>query len=152
MSTPKKCQIYTSSWNSFGITNFWRIITCNERRINRVHLKLSLYIYTNCQNRPFGKEFITTAFVNLHIYYVDVNIILWRNLNISSTTLFPEWLTSLSTSIKFKYCIIKRISHYSIDAPGQRREVNVAYWAQAVMPVPRKTLKKSSVRDSRNLK
>jgi hypothetical protein len=30
-----------------------------------------------------------------------------------------EWLTSLSTSIKLKYCAIKRISHYSIDAPGQ---------------------------------
>jgi hypothetical protein len=30
-----------------------------------------------------------------------------------------EWLTSLSTSIKLKYCVIKRISHYSIDAPGQ---------------------------------
>jgi hypothetical protein len=41
-----------------------------------------------------------------------------------------EWLTSLSTSIKLKYCVIKRISHYSIDAPGQLLKVNVAYWAQ----------------------
>jgi hypothetical protein len=82
-------------------------------------------------------EFYTTAFVNLHIYNVYVNIILWRNLNIVSTKLFPH-LTSSSTSIKFKYCIIKRISHYSIDAPGQRRQVNVAHWAPVVMSVPQK--------------
>jgi hypothetical protein len=36
-----------------------------ERRINRVHLQFSLY--DNCQNRPCGKKFNTTAFVNLHI-------------------------------------------------------------------------------------
>jgi hypothetical protein len=35
--------------------------------------------------------------------------------------------SSLSTSIKFNYCIIKRISHYSTDAPEQRSQVNVAY-------------------------
>jgi hypothetical protein len=40
-----------------------------------------------------------------------------------------EGLTSLSTSIKLKYCVIKRISHYSIDAPGQLLKVSVAYWA-----------------------
>jgi hypothetical protein len=36
------------------------------------------------------KEFNTTAFVNLHIYDVYVHIILWRNLNIVSTKLFPQ--------------------------------------------------------------
>jgi hypothetical protein len=36
-------------------------------------------------------------------------------------------ITSLSTSIKLKYCVIKRISHYSIDAPGQLLKVSVAY-------------------------
>jgi hypothetical protein len=101
ISTPKKCKIYTSSWNSIGInlggwagdyniqiTNFCHITSCNERRINRVHLNFSLY--TNCQNRSCGKEFNTTAYVNLHIYNVYVNIILWRNLNIVSTKLFPQ--------------------------------------------------------------
>ena len=56
ISTSKNCKIYTSSCNSvvvylggwmadynIQITNFCRITTCNERRINRVHLKLSLY-------------------------------------------------------------------------------------------------------------
>ena len=117
----KKCKIYTSDWNSFGIniggwagvyniqrTNFCRITTCNERCINRVHLTFSLY--TNCQNRPCGKEFNTTAFVNLLICNVNVNIILWRNLNIHEV-ISTEWLTSLSTSIKSKYCLIKKISH-----------------------------------------
>ena len=46
----------------------------NERRINRVHQQF--YLYTNCQNRTCGKEFNTTAFVNLHIYNIYVNIIL----------------------------------------------------------------------------
>jgi hypothetical protein len=46
-------------------TNICRITTCNERCINRVHLTFS--VYTNCQNRPCGKEFNTTAFVNLLI-------------------------------------------------------------------------------------
>jgi hypothetical protein len=45
--------------------------------INRVHLTFSFY--TNCQNRPCGKEFNTIAFVNLLICNVNVNIILWRN-------------------------------------------------------------------------
>ena len=58
---------------SIQITNMCRITTCNERRINRVHLIISLY--TNYPNRPCGKEFNTTAFVNLHIYDVYVNII-----------------------------------------------------------------------------
>ena len=49
-----------------------------------------------------------------------------------------EWLTSLSTSIKSKYCLIKKISHYSIDAPGQLLKVSVAYWAPTVMSVPQK--------------
>ena len=97
--TPPKCKIYTSDWNSFGIniggwagdyniqrTNFCRITTCNERCIK--HLTFSLY--TNCQNRPCGKEFNTTAFVNLLICNVNVNIILWRNLNIVSMKLFPQ--------------------------------------------------------------
>ena len=101
ISIPKKCKIYTSTWNSFGInlggwagdyniqiTNLCRITTCKERRINRVHVKYSLY--TNCQHRSCGKEFNTTAFVNLHIYNVYVNFILWRNLNIVSTKLFPQ--------------------------------------------------------------
>jgi hypothetical protein len=130
ISTPKKCKIYTSSWNSFGInlggwagnyniqiTNFCRITTCIERRINRLHLSFSLY--TNCQNRPCGKEFNTTALVNLHIYSVYVNIILWKKIKYRfHEVISTEWLTSLSTSIKFKYCIKKRISHYSTDAPG----------------------------------
>ena len=55
-------------------TNFCRITTCNQRCINRVHLTFS--VYTNCQNRPCGKEFNTTAFVNLLICNVNVNIIL----------------------------------------------------------------------------
>jgi hypothetical protein len=54
----------------------------------------------------------------------------------------PEWLNSLSTSIKLKYCVIKRISHYSINAPGQLLKVSVAYWAPTVMSVPQKALKK----------
>jgi hypothetical protein len=136
-----------SDWNSFGIniggwagdyniqcTNFCRITSCNERCINRVHLTFSLY--TNCQNRPCGKEFNTTAFVNLLICNVNVNIFLWINLNIVSTKLFPQ--SVLSTSIKLEYCVIKRISHYSIDVPGQRLKVSVAYWAPTVMPVPQK--------------
>jgi hypothetical protein len=117
-------------------TNICRITTCNERCINRVHLTFSLY--ANCQNRPCGKEFNTTAFVNLLICNVNVYIILWRNLNIISMKLFPQWLTSLSTSITLKYCVIKRISHYSIDAPGQRFKVSVAYWSPTVMSVPQK--------------
>jgi hypothetical protein len=47
-----------------------------------------------------------------------------------------EWLTSLSTSIQLQYCVIKRISHYSIDAPGHRLKVSVAYWTPTVMLVP----------------
>ena len=62
-----------------------------------------------------------------------------------------ERLTSLSTSIKLKYRVIKRISHYSIDAPGQLLKVSVAYLAPTVMSVPQKALKKSSVRDSSKL-
>jgi hypothetical protein len=46
-------------------------------------LTFSLYTCTNCQNRSCGKEFNNTAFINLHIYNVYVNIILWRNLNIN---------------------------------------------------------------------
>jgi hypothetical protein len=148
ISTPKKCKIYTSSWNSFGInlggwagdyniqiTNFCCITTCNE--FNRVHLRFSLY--TNCQNRPCGKKFNNTAFVNLHIYNVYVNIILWRKFKYRfHEVISTEWLTSLSTSIKFKYCIIKWISYYSTDAPGQRPQVSVAHWAPAVMSVPQK--------------
>ena len=103
ISIPKQCKIYMSSWNSFSInmggwaragdyniqiTNICRITTCSERSINRVHLTFSLY--TNCQNRPCGKDVNTTAFVYLHIYYVYVNIILWRNLNIVFTKVFSH--------------------------------------------------------------
>jgi len=59
-----------------------------HEHINRVHLTFSLY--TNCQNRPCGTEFNTTAFVNLLFCNVNVNIILWRDLNIVSTKLFPQ--------------------------------------------------------------
>ena len=86
--------------------------------------QLKFSLYRNCQNRPCGKEFNITAFVNLLICNVNVTIILWRNLNIVFMKLFPEWLTSLSTSIQLKYCVIKRISHYSIDAPGQLLNVS----------------------------
>ena len=61
--------IWAEDYN-IQITNFCRITTCNQRRINRVHPTISLY--TNCQNRPCGKEFKITAFVNLHIYKVYV--------------------------------------------------------------------------------
>ena len=71
-----------SSTGDYNIqsTKCYLITTCNERRINQVHLKFPLY--TNCLNRPCGKEFNTTALANLHIYNVYVNIILWINLNI----------------------------------------------------------------------
>jgi methionine synthase II (cobalamin-independent) len=71
--------IWAEDYN-IQITNFCRITTCNDRRINRVHLTFSLYT----------KEFNTTAFIHLHIYDVYVNIILCRNLNIASTKLFPQ--------------------------------------------------------------
>jgi hypothetical protein len=93
ISTPENAKYIrvVGGWEgdyNIQITNLCRITTCNERRINRVHLKFSLY--SNCQNRPCGKEFNITAFVNLHIYNVYVNIILRRNLNIVSTKLFPQ--------------------------------------------------------------
>jgi hypothetical protein len=69
-------------------TNICRITTCNKRCINRVHLTFSLY--TKCQNRPCGKEFNTIAFVNLLICNVNVNVILWRNLNVVFMKLFPH--------------------------------------------------------------
>jgi hypothetical protein len=53
-------------------------------------LSSTFSLYTNCQNRPCGKEFNTTAFVNLLIYNVNVTIILWRNLNIVFMKLFPQ--------------------------------------------------------------
>jgi hypothetical protein len=56
--------------------------------INRVHLTFSLH--ANWQNRPCEKEFNTTAFVNLRICNVNINIILWRNLNILSMKVFPQ--------------------------------------------------------------
>ena len=71
--------IWAEDYN-IHITNFCRITTCNDRRINRVHLTFSLYT----------KEFNTTAFIHLHIYDVYVNIILCRNLNIASMKLFPQ--------------------------------------------------------------
>jgi hypothetical protein len=66
--------IWKQKWAYNWIVTFCPITTCNERCINRVHLTFSLY--TNCQNRPFGKEFNTTAFVNLLICNVNVNIII----------------------------------------------------------------------------
>jgi hypothetical protein len=59
------------SFGSFGYPKhtFCRITTCDEGCINRVHLTFSLY--TNRQNRPCGKEFNTTAFVNLFICNVS---------------------------------------------------------------------------------
>jgi hypothetical protein len=56
----------------------------------------------------------------------------------------------LSTSITLKYYVMQRISHYSIDAPGQLLKVSVAHWAPTVMLAPQKAKKKSSVRDSSN--
>ena len=41
-----------------------------------IEYTLKISLYTNYQNRPCGKEFNTTAFVNLYIYNVYVNIIL----------------------------------------------------------------------------
>jgi hypothetical protein len=72
--------------------------------VAKVHLKFSLY--TNCQNRPCGKKFNTIACANLHIYNVYVNIILWRNLNIVSTKLFPQsdLLKSKFYLVKFQFC------------------------------------------------
>ena len=49
-----------------------------------------------------------------------------------------ELLTSLSTNIKLKYCVIKGISHYSIDAPGQLLKMSVAYCAPTVKSVSQK--------------
>jgi hypothetical protein len=94
-------------------TNICRITTCNERCINRVHLTVSLY--TNCQNRPCGKEFNTTAFVNLLICNVNVNIILWRILNIVFMKLFPQsdspWLL-ISATLNNKKIVISMLNCY----------------------------------------
>jgi hypothetical protein len=79
----KSDKYYIGGWaGDYNIqsTNFCCITTCNERCINRVHLTFP--VYTNCQNRSCGKEFNTTAFVNFLICNVNVNIILWRNVNI----------------------------------------------------------------------
>jgi hypothetical protein len=53
-----------------------------------------------------------------------------------------SFINNRVSSIKLKYCVIKRISHYSIDAPGQLLKVSVVYWAPIVMSVPQKALKK----------
>jgi hypothetical protein len=68
ISTPKNAKYIrvVGGWEgdyNIQITNFCRIATCNERRINRVHLKKKK-LYTSCQNRACGKEFNLTAFVN----------------------------------------------------------------------------------------
>jgi hypothetical protein len=83
-----------------------RIITCNERCINRVHLTFSLY--ANCQNRPCRKEFNTTAFVNLLICNINVNIILW-SLNIVFMKLFPQ-----SDLLRYQRVQTKRLSGLSL--------------------------------------
>ena len=57
-----------------------------KRLFENCHCTIRFSLFTNCQNRPCGKEFNTAAFVNLHIYNVYVNI----NLNIVSTKLFPQ--------------------------------------------------------------
>jgi hypothetical protein len=57
--------------------------TCNERCINRVHLTFSLY--TNCQNRPCGKEFNrgccfqmgNTSFVRMKSFIFLYNIYIY---------------------------------------------------------------------------
>jgi hypothetical protein len=49
-----------------------------------------------------------------------------------------EWLTLLSTSIKFEYGIIEKNYFPPVklfDAPGPRPKVKVAQWTQDVMPV-----------------
>ena len=48
--------------------------------------------------------------------------------------------------MNFKYCIIKRISHYSIDAPGECSVLSASRDVSAT-----KSIKKSSVRDRSNL-
>jgi hypothetical protein len=42
---------------------------------------------------------------------------------------FLKWQWFFCLWCILKYCVIKRISHYSIDAPGQLLKVSVAYWA-----------------------
>jgi hypothetical protein len=69
-------------------------------------LCLSFFLYTNCQNRPCGKEFNTTSFVNLLICNVNVNIILWRNLNIvsmPSTNINAKRISITRTGIYFAF-------------------------------------------------
>jgi hypothetical protein len=50
-------------------TDFYRIATCNERRINRVHLKSSLY--TNCQIVRAERNLILQPLTIATKYYVD---------------------------------------------------------------------------------
>ena len=149
ISIPKQCNIHTSSWNSFGIylggwagdyniqiTNCCCITTCNECSINRVHLTFSLY--ANCQNRPCGKGINTTAFVFFAYLLCLCKHFTVKKLSIVFTKLFSQ---SDSTSIQIKYCIIKRISHYPTDPPGQQPLDNIAYWAPTMMSVPQKANK-----------
>jgi hypothetical protein len=121
--------ILVSNWPIFKNLLLWNCLAIwtETHSVCHFYSPKKCKIYTNRQSRTCGKEFNTTAFVNLLICKANVNIILWRNLNIVSTKLFPEWLTSLSTSMTLKHCAIKRISHYSIDAPGHRLKVRVAY-------------------------
>jgi hypothetical protein len=77
--------------------------------INRVHLTFSLY--ANCQNRPCGKEFNTTAFVNLLICNVNVNIIPWRNLNMAINTEYSPWLL-ISATLYNKKIVISMLNCY----------------------------------------
>ena len=111
--------------HNIQITNLCRITICNERRINRVNLKF-LFILTakivRAEKNSILQPLLICISKRLCKHYT-VKKFKYRFHEIIST----EWLTSLSTSIKFKYCIIKRISHYSTDAPGQRPQVNVAY-------------------------
>jgi hypothetical protein len=121
-------------------TNICRITTCNERRINRVHLTFSLY--TNCQNRPCGKEFNTTA-----------SIMFTLTLQISKLTKavvlnsFPHgrfWQFVYEENVRCTR-LMQRSLQDSIDAPGQLLKVSVAYWAPIVKSVPQKALKKNQV-------
>jgi hypothetical protein len=82
----------------------------------------------------FGGEIEMTDSMNLLCWYIFI-INAMRSCNERTTLHCGE-------SLKLKYCVIKRISHYSIDAPGQLLKVSVAYWAPTVMSVPQKALKK----------
>jgi hypothetical protein len=87
-------------------------------------------VYINITNKQINKGCSTPLYIlftTLHSLKImeSLDNRFTSQVDFNST----EWLTSLSTSIKLKFCVIKRISHYSIDAPGQLLKVSVAYWA-----------------------